>query len=187
MMLFKTIILDIVQIYIGLLILRSLLYYSGMNRTEPAARLAILLSQPLLRPIQPVFPCIKGFETVSLFMAYLLTWAMQIFYLFFVANHQFSFILLLASIIFAVLSWISCILSVYCIVILISIILRIFAPHSPSSTYIAKIIAPLRQPFHILKLGYFDFSILPFFLLAQWTIVWGLPELNRIIRLIMIT
>ncbi len=184
MMLLKTIILDIVYLYICLLILRSLLYYSGMNRTEPAARLTILLSQPLLRPIQPFFPCIKGFETVSLFMAYLLTWATQIFYLFFVINHQFSFNLLLASKIFAIIYWISSILTVYCIVILISIILRIFAPLSPASGHIEKITAPLRQPFHMLKLGLFDFSILPFFFVAQWLTVWGLPELSRITRVI---
>ena len=177
---FNSIVLDIIQLYACLLILRSLLYYSGMNKTEPAAKLTIRLSQPLLRPIQRFFPCIKGFETVSLFMAFLLIWAIRITHLLLIAGHQFSLKILSASLISAIFSWVNSILTIYCIVIVISIILSFFAPYAPTLKYIEKILAPVRQPFHMLKLGRLDFSILPFFLMAQWSCSWGLPQLSHI-------
>ncbi len=180
MIFLKTIFLNIIQLYAYLLILRSLLYYSGMDKTQPAAKFAVYVSQPLLRPIQPFFPCLKGFETVSLFVSFILVWFLQIVHLFFISGHLFTFMLIPTSIISAFFYWISSIFSVYCMVIVVWIILSFFAPYSPALKHIEKILAPLRKPFYMLKLGRFDFSILPFFLMAQWASTWGLPQLNQI-------
>ena len=163
----KILLVAVVQIYSFVFILRSLLYFSKMERFHPIARVCIQLTQPLVRPIQKYFPCLLGFETVSLFLALVFSWISETMSLLWFTPSVFSWQIMLLGGLLSVFVWLKHIFYVYVALIFVMIILRLFEPNAAAVFYIDRILAPFTRPFKKLRIGLFDFSILPLYLFTQ--------------------
>ncbi len=159
---------SVLQIYSIILILRSLLYFAKMEYFHPIAGLCIRLTQLMVRPIQKHFPCVLGFETVSLFLALLFSCASEMLILFGTVSISVApWQIVLLGLFLSVFVWLKYVCYVYVGLILVTIVFRLFEPNASALMYLDRIMAPFVKPFKKLKLGLFDFSILPLFLLAQ--------------------
>ena len=156
------------QIYGIVLILRSLLYFAKMEYSHPIAGLCIRLTQFMVRPIQKHFPCVLGFETVSLFLALIFACASKMVLLFWTASIMTApWQTVLLGLLLSVFVWLKYVCYVYVGLILVTIVFRLFEPNASALIYLDRIMAPFVRPFKKLKLGLFDFSILPLFFAAQ--------------------
>lgn len=177
--LLKMLIINAIQIYAGIFILRSFLYFSKMPSSHSIAALCIRLTQPLIKPIQQYFPCKFGFETASLFIAFLLAGIDIFMCTIWLTKLRFSSPVFVANMMMIVFVWLKYICYVYFGLIIVNIILKLFEPNGTTGFYIDKILAPFTKPFRRLRIGMIDFSILPLFMLTQFYINAAYPMLRE--------